>query len=76
MANKNETSAVEIEPAVQTQPVQTESVYTADELVANFKAFKTSKEIVKIALWKAKKRTATFNEAKAIVDNFRTKEVK
>lgn len=72
---KNETSAVETTPVVKT-PSQTESIYTVEELVAGFKAFNTSREIVSAALRKAKKKTATFAEAKSIVDKFRTKEVK
>ena len=53
-----------------------ESVYTAEELAASHKAFKTSREIVEIALRLAGKKTATFTEAKEIIDKFRTKEVK
>lgn len=53
-----------------------ESVYTAKELVANHKAFGTYREIVEVALRLAKKETATFNEAKRIVDEFKNKEVK
>ena len=53
-----------------------ESVYSAEELAANHKAFKTSREIVEIALRLAGKKTATFQEAEAIIEKFRTKEVK
>lgn len=53
-----------------------ESVYTAEELAANHKLFKTSREIVEIALRLAGKKTATLTEAKAIIEKFRTKEVK
>lgn len=52
------------------------SVYTAAELAANFKAFNTSREIVVVALRQAGKETATFEEAKAIVNKFKNKEVK
>lgn len=53
-----------------------ESVYSAEELAANHKVFKTSYEIVKIALRLAGKKTATFTEAKAIIEKFKNKEVK
>lgn len=61
---------------VETKPAQTESVYSAEDLIANFKAFKTSKEIVTVALRLAGKKSATFAEAKSIIDKFKTKEVK
>ena len=54
----------------------TESVYSAEELTANYKAFNTSREIVEVALRLAGKKTATFPEAKAIIEKFKTKEVK
>lgn len=53
-----------------------ESVYTAAELANNHKAFKTSYEIVEIALRQAGKTHATFSEAKKIIENFKNKEVK
>lgn len=52
------------------------SVYTAEELAANHKAFHTSREIVEVALRLAGKETATFAEAKAIIEKFKNKEVK
>jgi len=57
-------------------PVIKESAYTADYLIANFKAFQTSKEIVAVALRLAGKKTATFSEAKKIIETFKNKEVK
>ena len=63
-------------PETPVVPVEAESVYSAEDLIANFKAFKTSKEIVTVALRLAGKKTATFKEAKAIIDKFKTKEVK
>lgn len=58
-------------------PVQpTESIYTAEELAKNHKVFKTSREIVVVALKLAGKETATFSEAKIIVENFMKREVK
>lgn len=65
-SNKKEASAI--------APV--ESVYTAEELANNHKAFKTSYEIVKIALRQAGKNSATFTEAKNIIEKFKNKEVK
>lgn len=52
------------------------SVYTAEELAENHKVFKTSREIVVVALRLAGKKTATFQEAKTIIDKFKNKEVK
>lgn len=54
----------------------TESVYTASELAANYKLFGVNRDIVVIALRKAGKESATFAEAKTIIDNFKNKEVK
>ena len=53
-----------------------ESVYTAAELIQNHKVFNTSREIVEVALRLAGKKTATFTEAKAVIDKFKNKEVK
>lgn len=53
-----------------------ESVYTAAELTANFKVFNTSREIVEVALRIAGKKSATFTEAKEIIEKFKNKEVK
>ena len=55
---------------------ETESVYTAAELADNHKAFKTSREIVVVALRLAGKKTATFREAQYTIDKFKNKEVK
>lgn len=52
------------------------TVYSADELANNAKLFGTSREIVVVALRKAGKKSATFEEAKSIVDKFKNKEVK
>lgn len=53
-----------------------ESVYTAEELAANHKAFNVSYEIATVALRMAGKKYATVSEAKAIIEKFKTKEVK
>lgn len=53
-----------------------ESVYSTSELVANYKLFGVNRDIVALALRKAGKQEATFTEAKAIIDKFKTKEVK
>lgn len=58
------------------KPATTESVYTASELAANHKLFGVNRDIVVFALRKAGKTSATFSEAKAIVDKFKNKEVK
>ena len=68
--------AVSVVPETPKVPVARESVYTADYLIANFKAFKTSREIVAVALRLAGKKTATFSEAKKIIETFKNKEVK
>ena len=76
-------AAPEVEPVKETVapvkapvPVAIESVYTAEELANNYKVFKTSREIVEVALRMAGKKTATLSEAKTIIDKFRNKEVK
>ena len=56
--------------------VVNESVYTAEELAANHKVFKTSREIVEVALRIAGKKSASFTEAQAIIEKFKNKEVK
>lgn len=53
-----------------------ESVYTAAELADNYKVFRTSRDIVVVALRMAGKKTATFAEAKNIIEKFKNKEVK
>ena len=52
-----------------------ESVYSAQELAANHKAFGASKEIVTVALRLAGKDTFTFPEARRIVEAFSRKEI-
>lgn len=68
MANSKESGAV--------KPTAAESVYTAEELADAHKAFGTFREIVVVALRQAGKKTATFTEAKTIIENFKNKEVK
>lgn len=72
------TSKTKAAPANITEKVDVvnENVYTAEELSANYKAFKTSREIVEVALRLAGKKTATFTEAKEIIEKFKNKEVK
>lgn len=53
-----------------------ESIYTAADLAANHRVFKAPREIVVVALRLAGKETATFEEAKTIIENFKNKEVK
>lgn len=73
--------AVVEEPVVVEAPVvepvkAPESIYTAADLAANHRAFKAPREIVVVALRLAGKETATFEEAKTIIENFKNKEVK
>lgn len=56
--------------------VKAESIYTAEELAESYEAFGTSRAIVVVALRKAGKNTATFSEAKNIIEKFKNKEVK
>lgn len=63
-------------PVNEKTSVVNESVYTAAELTDNHKVFNTSREIVEIALRMAGKKTATFREAKEIIEKFKNKEVK
>lgn len=78
MANKTTktapTDAVENIPATADQTP--ESVYTAEELADNHKVFGTYREIVVVALRSAGIETATFTEAKTIIEKFKNKEVK
>lgn len=68
MANNTKTTG--------TKTTSNESVYTTAELIANFHLFGANRDIVVLALRKAGKDAFTFAEAKAIIDNFKTKEVK
>lgn len=75
MASTKEKAAEPVKaPVVEVKPV--ESVYTAEDLAKNHKLFKTSYEIVAVALRKAGKKEATFTEAKKIIENFKNREVK
>lgn len=71
-SNRKEGVTSEAASAPKSEP---ESVYTAQEMADNHRAFNTSKEIVAVALRLAEKETATFSEAKKIIESFRTKEV-
>ena len=53
-----------------------ESIYTAEELAANYKLFNTSYAIVAVALRLAGKDKATLAEAEEIINKFKNKEVK
>lgn len=57
-------------------PAATESVYPVAELVANYQAFNTYREIVEVALRLAGKKRYTVAEAEKIINKFKTKEVK
>ena len=53
-----------------------EDTYTIDELIKAHKALDASYEIVAVALKLSGKKTATVEEAKSIIANFKTQEVK
>ena len=75
--NKTKVQETAVEEVAKKQDVKpVESTYTALELANNHKIFNVSKEIVVVALRLAKKETATFEEAKKIIDKFKNKEVK
>ena len=77
MANSKVKAAAEpVKEAPVVQAPVNESVYAAEELAQNHKLFKTSYEIVAVALRKAGKKEATFSEAKKIIENFKNREVK
>ena len=64
-------------PKVETaKAIPTESIYSASELANNYKLFGVNRDMVVIALRKAGKKSCTFAEAKAIIDKFKSKEVK
>lgn len=75
---KAKAKANDAEEIVETpaKPSVIESVYSAKELADNYKVFNTSREIIVVALRQAGKKSATFSEAQAIIDNFKHKEVK
>lgn len=63
--------------AVETRPVQVESVYSAEEFVANANSvFNVRSECVAAALKAANVTNCTITKAKQIVEKFMTKEVK
>ena len=62
--------------AAEAKAVPPESIYSASDLADNYHLFGVNRDMVVIALRKAGKRFYTFSEAKAIIDNFKSKEVK
>ena len=79
MANSMKPKAVAPDSVKEAPIVQkhvNESVYTAAELAQNHKFFKTSYEIVAVALQMAGKNAATVTEAKNIIEKFKNREVK
>ena len=77
MASNEKKAASEVVKETSVARARTnESVYTAEELAKQHKVFKTSYEIVTVALRLAGKKEATFSEAKTIIDNFKNREVK
>ena len=73
---KDQAKEVVREEPAKEQVKAPESIYTAADLAKNHKAFNAPREIVVVALRLAGKETATFAEAKTIIDKFKTKEVK
>lgn len=76
MSKNKESNAAEFPVKETVKPLAVESVYTAEELAKNHKVFNTYREIVVVALKRAGKQTATFSEAKKIIDEFKNREVK
>lgn len=75
-STKVKAAAEPVKEAPVVQAKVNESIYSAEELAKNHKLFKTSYEIVAVALHKAGKKEATFTEAKNIIENFKNREVK
>ena len=73
---KEEKVVAEATASAPVKPVVVESLYSAEELADNNKVFNTSREIVVVALKQAGKKSATFSEAKQIIEKFKHKEVK
>ena len=74
MASKSKATEPAVENVVEAA-APAESVYTAAEMADNYKLFKTSREIVIVALRLAGKESVTFPEAKSIIEKFKNKEV-
>lgn len=75
-SNKKEVASEAVKETPIVHKHVNESVYTAEELAQNHKFFKTSYEIVKVALHTAGKNSATVTEAKNIIEKFKNREVK
>ena len=75
MATKTKAEDSAKEVVVEVPAKAAESVYTAEELANNHSVFNTSREIVVVALKLANKATATFLEAKAIIDEFKNRRI-
>ena len=73
MANEKGKTETSAKP---TMPKECESVYTTEFMIDNFAAFNTSREIVEVALKQANIKSATYSEAKTIIERFKNKEVK
>lgn len=76
MANKTKNAEVVENASAKAGFTAPESVYTVQELADNHKVFDTYREIVVVALRTAGKETATFAEAKEIIQKFKSKEVR
>ena len=72
----NNTKATEQAAKPVSKAVPADSVYSAAELAANNRLFGTGREVVVVALRQAGVDSATFEEAKAILEKFKNTEVK
>lgn len=71
----SETKTEEKKAAAPTAAKTPESIYTAKELVDGYRAFKCNRDLVEVALRLANVESATFSEARKIVEKFKNKEV-
>lgn len=58
------------------EPKTEESVYSIDQLINGYKAFRCNRDLVVVALKLNGKDTMTFSEAERIIEDFKNKEVK
>lgn len=75
MATKTKAEESAKEVIVEAPAKAAESVYTAEELAKNHSVFNASRDIVVVALRLAHKATATYAEAKAIIDEFKNRRI-
>lgn len=76
MANNSNNTKQSTKTVAKVTNVAVESTYTVDEFVKAAKKLNASSDIVKAAFKCAGKEKATLEEAKKIVNTFKSKEVK